>query len=199
MSPVFFARMKRTPFSVLVGAALVALGAACSPSANEARRHWPKPTPPPDASPIYHDVQEHIPTEEEIEREAREHPARLEGGIESALRGSDARLREAAYVFMLPELLQVEPARAVALHARLQSGEARDQLRTEIARLWIGRDPAAAVGWMKTLGADERRAAVVVAATELAPYAPGEALQLVEKFGYGKEESLRKLISALQH
>jgi hypothetical protein len=191
--------MKRTPFSVLVGATLVALGAACGPSANEARRPWPKPTPPPDASPIYHDVQEHIPTEEEIEREAREHPARLESGIEGALRGGDAQQRETAFVFMLPELLQVEPGRAVALHARLDAGGARDQLRTEIARQWIGRDLAAAVSWMKALGGDERRAAVVVAATELAPYAPREALQLVETFGYGREESLRKLISTLQH
>jgi hypothetical protein len=190
--------MKRTPLSVLLAAALVALGAACGPSANEVR-HWPKPTPPPDASPIYHDVQEHIPTEEEIERQALEHPAQLESSVESALRGGDAAQRETAFVFQLPELLQVAPGRVVALHARLEPGEARDQLRTEIARLWIGRDPRAAVSWMKSLDGEERRAAVVVAATELAPYAPREATQLLDQFGLGGEERLRKMISALQN
>jgi hypothetical protein len=184
---------------VLTAVTLVALGAACGPNANEAKRRWPKPTPPPDASPIYHDVQERVPTEEEIERVAREHPARLESEIAGALVGNDAQRRETAFVFMLPELLQVEPRRLVDMHARLERGRARDELRTEITRLWIGRDAGAAVSWMKSLDDGERRAAAIVAATELAPYAPQEAMRLVEQFGLGREQQLRKVLSGLQH
>jgi hypothetical protein len=85
------------------------------------------------------------------------------------------------------------------MHARLERGRARDELRTEITRLWIGRDAGAAVSWMKSLDDGERRAAAIVAATELAPYAPQEAMRLVEQFGLGREQQLRKVLSGLQH
>jgi hypothetical protein len=190
--------MRSNSVTLLIAAIGLSLGTACAPNANEGRRHWPKPTPPPDASPVYQDVDEHIPTEEEIARDAEQHPARLEAQIESALLKGDAGKREIAFTFFLPELLQVEPSRVLDLFARLEPGQPRDLLRNEMARQWVGRDSQAAVSWMKSLQGAERRAAVVVAATELAPWAPQEAIQLVEEFGLGHEEPLRKLLSSLR-
>ena len=128
------------------------------------RRHWPKPTPPPPPSPIYTPSREHAWSEQEIALQAREHNARLETELESALNSKDAQRREAAFVFILPELVQVEPLRVVAMVARQRPGEARDTLLNEVTRAWLARDPDEATRWMKTLAENERQASTATAA-----------------------------------
>jgi hypothetical protein len=150
--------MRPTSIVTLVVAALLGVGAAFWIDAGEKpQRHWPKPTPPPPASPIYTQSSEHAWTEEEIAQQAGEHNARLEAEIESALDSKDARRREAAFTFLLPELVQVDPARVVAMVARQRPGEARHTLITEVARQWIAMDPEAADLWIQTLPEPERR------------------------------------------
>jgi len=177
--------MKPTSALTIITATLVALGAAYWIHAREPRRVWPKPTPPPPASPIYHDVKENMPSEADIEREAREHPARLEEALQDAVSSQDSKWREAAFVFLLPELLQVEPQRLVELVARQAPGPARDLLRTELAQLWIGRDARAAVAWMKSLGEADQKAAALTALTTIAPANPLQAIGLALEFDVG--------------
>ena len=50
----------------------------------------------------------------------------IELEIERALHGRDPQQREAAFTFVLPELIQVEPKRVVALFERQKPGEARE-------------------------------------------------------------------------
>jgi hypothetical protein len=98
-------------------------------------------------------------------------------------------------VYLLPELLQVEPERALNLLARTGPGARGELLRHEVARLWIAQDPAAATRWLKSLEGEQRRAAVLTAVTELAPHEPARALQLAREFALDKDESLRQLLS----
>lgn len=154
--PVFFMR----PISIvtLVLTALLGVGAACWIDAGEKpRRHWPKPTPPPPPSPIYTPSAERAWSEEEIAQVAQQHNGRLEAEIERALITKDAQRREAVFTFLLPELMQVDTPRVIAMVARQRPGEARDTLVTEVARQWIARDPGAAALWMNTLPEGERR------------------------------------------
>jgi hypothetical protein len=149
-----------SPVSIvtLILTSLLGVAVACCSNAGEKpRRHWPKPTPPPPPSPIYTPSREHAWTEQEIEQIAREHNARLEAEIERALHSKKPGHREAVFTFLLPELLQVEPSRVVAMVARQKPGEARDTLITEVTRQWIGQDPDAAIGWIKTLSEEDRR------------------------------------------
>jgi hypothetical protein len=142
--------IKHCPFFLLI--ALLSVGAVYWTDAGEKpRRHWPKPTPPPPASPNFTPSTEHAWSEEEIARQAREHNGRLEMEIERALASRDAQRREAVFTFILPELVQVDPARVVAMMARQPPGEARDTLRNEVMRQWIARDPDAATRWLKAL------------------------------------------------
>jgi hypothetical protein len=155
--------MQPISITTLVLVTLLGVGAAFWLDAGEKpRRHWPKPTPPPPPSPIYTPSPERAWTEEEIMRQAREHNGRLEAEIESALLSKDAQRREAAFVFILPELVQVDPLRLVALMARLGPGEPRDTLRTEVMSAWVARDPDAAMQWMMTLPENERQASAAI-------------------------------------
>src|SRR5689334_24617850 len=129
--------MTQIRLSALVCLALLSLGTACSSEVEGTYKRpkvWPKPTEPPPASPIYHDVDEWIPTEEDIEREARDHNALLTAEVEKALSTSDLVRRETVFVHIVPELLQVEPQRLIDLHAGLEPGPPRALLSAELAR-----------------------------------------------------------------
>ncbi|HEU4780801.1 MAG TPA: hypothetical protein VFS58_13045 [Steroidobacteraceae bacterium] len=165
--------MKTT--SILILALAVLFGMAARP--------WPKPTPPPPPSPIYTQSAELAFSEEEIAGLARDHNLRLEQEIERALIGRDPGDREAAFTFLLPELVQVDPGRVAAMVAEQKPGEARDTLRTEVTRQWIAQDLDAAVRWMKTLPEDERRASAETAIASIAAHSPREAMALAKEFG----------------
>lgn len=182
--------MKPTSIATLVIATLVAIGSACWIGAREppTRKPYPKATPPPPASPIYTESRESAPSLEDIEREAREHDARVEIAIEHALHARDPTARETAFVFLLPELIQVAPERAVALVARQKPGEARDVMRMEVARQWITRDRDAAIRWIKSLDEPERSAAAYDAVRVLTPVAPEQAIYVADVFGIGRED-----------
>ena len=94
----------------------------------------------------------------------------------------DPQQREAAFTFLLPELIQVEPERVVAMFDRQKPGEARETLRSEMARQWTVRDFHAAVAWMKSLDEHERRASANTAVKSIAPYAPAVAHRLTREF-----------------
>jgi hypothetical protein len=201
--------MHRITATTAFAALLLTLSMACSPQADvkgtpeseggyKRPKVWPKPTEPPPASPIYHDVEGKVPTEEEIERAAGEHNAMLEAGIEGALLEGDLVTREIAFAQLLPELLQVEPQRLIALHARMKPGEPRDTLRQEMARYWASSDPAAASQWMKSLEGEERRSAVVAAVTTLAVWDPTTALSLVAEFDLESVREMRTLLAELK-
>src|SRR6185295_3884136 len=73
------------------------------------RKPWPRPTPPPPPSPIYQASPEPAPGADEIAAEAETHNRRIALELERALLTGDMRAREAAFTFLLPELIQVEP------------------------------------------------------------------------------------------
>jgi hypothetical protein len=185
--------------TLLVLAAMVGLGSACGSDGRfddiaKRPKVWPKPTEPPPASPVYRDVAERAPAEQDIERDARGRPARLEAAIERALLAGDALQRETVFVYLVPELLQVAPRRLVDLHARL-AGDARGLLGSEIARQWASSDARAAVGWMKGLEERERRALAMLVVEDLAPWTPGVARSLADELGIAGEAQIRKLLS----
>jgi hypothetical protein len=175
--------MKPSFIITMVTVSLIGIGAVLLLGATETPKAWPKPTPPPPPSTIYHPSRERVATEEEIARQASTHYQRIELEIERALVGGDPPQREAAFTFLLPELVQAEPKRVVAMLERQKPGQARETLRTEIARQWIARDPDAAVAWMKSLDEHERRASVSTAVKSIAPHDPVGADRLVRELG----------------
>jgi hypothetical protein len=175
--------MRHTPIVALLLAALVGLAATFLLGAKEPRRPWPKPTPPPPPSPIYTPSTEHAMSEADIAQQAAEHNQRLEQEISGALKNRDPQRLEAAFTFLLPELVQVDPERVVAMVAKLEPGESRDTLRSEVSRQWIAKDPSAAISWMKTLPEDERRASASTAIASIAAHSPAEAKDLAAMFG----------------
>jgi hypothetical protein len=182
--------MKPTSIATLVVATLVAIGTACWLGAGEPpkRKPYPKATPPPPASPVYTPAREPAPSLEDIERDAREHDARLELDVERGLHSRDELAREAAFAILMPELVQVAPERAVALFERQKPGEPRDTLRLELARQWITRDRDAAMRWIASLDERERRAAAYDAVRELSPIAPDQAIHVADAFGIGRDD-----------
>lgn len=174
--------MKPSYIVTLATAALICVGAAFLLGAADTRKPWPKPTPPPPPSPIYHESKERVPDAEEIAAQANTRYQLLEREIEQALHGGNPQQREAVFTFLLPELIQVEPKRVVALFERQKPGEPRDTLRSEIARQWTVRDLDAAVAWMKSLDEQERRASANTAVNSIAPYAPAVANRLAREF-----------------
>jgi hypothetical protein len=192
--------------ATILATSLLLVSTACSPE-DAARRPeqgtyqrpkvWPKPTEPEPASPIYHDVDEKVPTEEEIGRDMADHNAQLEAAVEGALENGDMLVRETVFVHVLPELLQVEPKRLIDLHARLEPGEARTTLRNEIAQLWASKDPAAASRWIKSLGENERRAAAATAVTTIVAWDPRTAATLAAEFGLDRDDGIRKLLKSV--
>lgn len=157
-------------------------------SGDAPRKPYPKAVPPPPPSDVFHPSKDRSPTQEEIERDALERNDRLAAGIERALGSSDAVARETAFTHLLPELLQFDPARVVAMIARHEPGAARDTLRTEVARLWITRDLEAAIGWLESLAEPERRSAAAAAVHSLAAGATGQAIQVAQRFGIGRDD-----------
>jgi hypothetical protein len=177
-----------TLVAITVVALFASIGSAYYLDAREPKKPYPKATPPPPPSDVYTPSKERAPTAEEIERQARDHNARLGLEIERALAARDPHQRETAFTFLLPELLQVDPARVVEMVARQEPGEARDALRTEVARQWITRDREAAVGWMKSLQNEaERQHSAEAAVTSLAAIAPGQAVEVADQFGIGRD------------
>jgi hypothetical protein len=185
LSPV-----KRVTVIATVCAALLASGTAFLIDAREPppRARYPKPTPPPPANNVFAEVKEPAPSQEEIEKVARERPALLQQEIESALATGDAQRRETVFTFLLPELLQVDPARVVDMVDRLEPGRKRDLLRDEVARQWIGRDADAAIAWMKSLQPEaEQRAAAREAIEALVHYDLRLASVVAERFRVGRD------------
>ena len=191
--------MKRSSLITLVCASLVYVGTACFLGAAEPSkkptRNWPKPTPPPPPSEVYTPSKDPAPTEKETEQMARENSAMLATVIEAALVGRDARQRETAFAILMPELLQVDPQRVVAMLARQQPGEARDLLLDEMARQWVARDCDAAIEWMNSLEQADRRASATIAARTLAAIEPAQAIAVADQFGIGRDDgSLEHLV-----
>jgi hypothetical protein len=186
--------MSRNSIVSIVSATLLAVGTACWLYADEPPRKWPKPTPPPPPSPIYHDVKEKVPTEAEITRDIEEHSARLEYEIDQALDGKDEQRRADVFVFLLPELLQQEPERVVAMVARREPGPARDRLRDEVTRQWVSLDQVAATRWIKSLEGEERRDSSKLAVATLKPIDPELAKALGREL-LGDAEAPERLTS----
>lgn len=180
--------VKTITIVIVTGVALfAAIGTAWRLDAREARKPYPKATPPPPASSEFRDIREPAPDEAQIEARARNHYADHEQRIEQALAAGDPEQREAVFTFLLPELLQIEPERVVAMLARQERGEPRDLLRDEVARQWIDRDRDAAVAWMKSLeDQGERSQAAKTAVEYLAPIAPDQAIYVARQFAIGE-------------
>jgi len=107
----------------------------------------------------------------------------------------DPQQRETAFTFLLPELLQVEPKRIVAMVVRQEPGDVRDLLRDEVARVWIQADERAAVDWIKTLDEAERSSAANTAVAVIASRDPGGAIELADELGVGRDDgSLEHLV-----
>ncbi len=179
--------MKPTSLVSLVAATIAGVGMACWLGAGEPRKPWPKPTPPPPPSPVYTLSQERAPSADEIAEAARSHNQQLERAIERSL-ASDAQQREAAFTFLLPELLQFEPQRVVDLVTRQEPGKVRDLLRTEVAQLWIEKDARTAIDWIKSLQVSERKSAANAAVAAIAARDPAGGIELADKLGVGRHD-----------
>jgi len=187
--------MNRTSIITLVAVTLAGIGTVLWLHATEPRKPWPKPTAPPPASPVFKPSNEHAPSAEEIERAAQSHYQQLELAIERSLVAKDPQQRETAFTFLLPELLQVEPKRIVAMVVRQEPGDVRDLLRDEVARVWIQADERAAVDWIKTLDDAERSSAATTAVAVIASRNPGGAIELADELGVGRDDgSLEHLV-----
>ena len=96
--------MKSRPIPTIFAAMLIAVGSAhCADPLEgtyERPKVWPKATPPPDASPIYHDVKEHVPDESAIEDDAASYYGRMASEVAAAVKSANAQKREAALVFL---------------------------------------------------------------------------------------------------
>jgi hypothetical protein len=164
------------------------IGAAAWLAADESQRPSPGPAVAP---PIYTAPRRAADPGEKSD----DHNQLLALEIERALVAADTQQRETAFNFLLPELLHAEPGRVVAMVAAQQPGEARDALRSEVARLWIVADPAAAVAWIKSLEGGERHAAADTAVAAIAARSAPEAVALADEFGVGRDDgSLEHLV-----
>lgn len=181
-----------------VALTILALGATFGRGAldaQEKRKPWPKATPPPPPSPIYIPVKEDVPTEEQIAAEAESHNRDVAMQIERSLSSQDPHRREAAFTYLVPELLQLEPQLLLEMLERQKPGEARDVLRTEIARQWISTDRDATIAWMKSLESAERQPAAYIAVKTIAAAAPEQAVYVADQFGLGREDGyVEKLV-----
>jgi hypothetical protein len=184
-----------TIIAVTVAALFAAVGTAYRLDAREPKKPYPKATPPPPASNVFAESKEPAMTEAQIEAQARDHNAQLAQQIERALVSRNPQQRETVFTFLVPELLQFEPALLVDMVAR-QQGEPRDALRDEVAQQWITRDRDAAIGWMKSLEDEaERRHAAQVAVDSLAAIAPEQAIYVAQQFEVGGDNGyLERLV-----
>jgi len=184
--------MKPATISLVAGTVLtlaVAIGAAYRLDAREPRKPYPKATAPPPPSAVFSPAKEPAPSGEDIERQALRHNAALALDIERGLYARDPHQREMVFTFLLPELLQLEPQRAVDMVERQEPGEARDALRDEVARQWITRDRDPAIRWMMSFENEaERRASAQVAVQALASVAPEQAIYVADQLGVGRDD-----------
>jgi hypothetical protein len=136
------------------------------------------------------------PTAEEIHIAEQARVQQIALGIERALVARDPRQRETAFVYLLPELIELQPERLITMVARQEPGETRDALRDEVVRQWVVRDRDAAVEWMGSLEDEsEREAAATLAMRTLAATAPAEAIEVADRFGIGRNDgSLEHLV-----
>ena len=119
---------------------------------------------------------------------SREREQQLVLDLERALVSNNPQERETALNFLLPELLDANPARVAELVAR-QQGETRDVLRDEVVRLWTRKDREAATIWMGSLDIErERKAAATVAMRTLAAIEPAQAVALADQFDIGWDD-----------
>lgn len=184
--------MKTTSIITLVAVTAVALGLTLGSThflkAGEKRKPWPKATPPEPPSPIYVESTEPALTEAQITALTDTHNRTLALQIEKALLGRDRRDREAAFTFLVPELLQFEPRLLVEMVDAQKPGETRDALCTELARQWISRDRDATIDWIRSLDDPERRAAAYAAVRTIAPESPEQALYVANQFDIGYDD-----------
>jgi hypothetical protein len=182
--------MKRSSITLISAAVLAiatALGAAHFFAAPEG--HVPAVAPTAllpsrtDASPAIP-----APPAAQPDRPAPERHRALALAIERALVAADPQQRETAFAFILPELIEQDPQRVIAMVARQEPGEARDSLRDEVARLWITRDRDAAVAWMMSFDVAEREASATIAVRTLAASAPAQAISVADQFGIGRND-----------
>jgi hypothetical protein len=186
--------MKPVSLISIMAASLLAIGSALWLHAREIpRTPGPKSQPPP---PMYASATQPVPSPGQIQHTEREHNAQLGLEIERALVSRDPQQRETAFNFLLPELLQAEPQRVTDLVARQEPGEARDLLRDEVARQWITRDRDGAIRWLKSFeSTGEQQASARVAVQTLAATSPGEAIDVADQFGLGRDDgSLEYLV-----
>jgi hypothetical protein len=121
-------------------------------------------------------------------RDPRERNGQLVLEIERAMVSNNPQQREKAFNFLLPELLESEPARVIDLVAR-QQGETRDALRDEVVRLWIRKDRVAAMEWMGSFEDEgERNASATIAVRTLAAIEPAQAVAVADQFGVGRDD-----------
>jgi DNA-binding transcriptional regulator YbjK len=184
-----------TIIAVTVAALFAAVGTAYRLDAREAKKPYPKATPPPPPSPVFTELEPLVVTEADFERLDRDHNAQLEHEVERALAGNDPQQRETVFTFLVPELLQLEPERLVGLWAR-QEGAARTVLLEELAGQWVRRDRDATIGWMKSIEDEaERVHAAKVAVDSLAPVAPQDAIYVAQQFDVGRDNGyLERLV-----
>src|SRR5262245_30002682 len=173
--------------ALVAAAVVIAIGVAWMSMRAEPRKPWPKHSSQP-ATPDNPRSNERDTGAAQTAAETARRNDRLVLEIERALVAGDPQERETAFNFLLPELIQAEPQRVVDMVARQVLGEARDALRTELARQWIARDRDAAIDWMKSLEDDERRASAYVAARALAATAPGHAIDVADQLDIGRDD-----------
>jgi hypothetical protein len=180
--------MKSSVVMLISAAVAVTIGAAYFLDARGTRDADPIPAPAPQALASFTPPAERTSSAEDIQRPgARTQKLALE--IERALVSSDPRQREIAFNFLLPELIETEPGRVIAMVARQEPGEARDALRDEVTRQWITQDRAAAIAWMGTFENEaERQASATIAMRTLAAIQPASAIAVADQFGIGRND-----------
>ncbi|MES1263659.1 MAG: hypothetical protein ABUL69_04840 [Peristeroidobacter soli] len=123
-----------------------------------------------------------------VPHDSRDRSEQLTLDIERALVSNNPQQRETAFNVLLPELLESEPARVIALVAR-QQGETRDAIRDEVVRLWTRKDQNAAILWMGSIENEgERKASATVAMRTLAAIEPAQAVSVADQFGVGRDD-----------
>jgi hypothetical protein len=90
----------------------------------------------------------------------------------------------------LPKLVDLDPAAAAALIAKMQPGPLREQYLLRLAQLWAAQHPGAALHWASTLQDDtERVSAIGTVCLEMAQVNPEAAIQAMEKLGLSNDKS----------
>lgn len=168
-------------------AVLTAVSAAHLLSAGDVDELHPQSTAPV-ATPVHASTMDRASAANEIGSGAEERNRQLAIAIERALVSRDVQYRETAFNFVLPELLRADPNRVIAMVARQEPGETRDALRDEVARQWITKHRDAAIEWMNSLEAADRRASATIAMRTLAAIEPAQAIAVADQFDIGRDD-----------